>query len=54
MIRQEIKLDFNDTNHDILLFCAFRYALGRMSYVVGTIIDIIIAMSDIIVVKLIK
>jgi hypothetical protein len=28
-------------DEDILLFCAFRYALGRRSYVVGTIAMII-------------
>ena len=27
-----------DVNDEILLFCAFRYALGRRSYVVGTIV----------------
>ena len=27
-----------DVNDEILLFCAFRYALGRHSYVVGTIV----------------
>lgn len=37
----EIYIDFNDCNQDILLFCAFRYALGRQTYVVGTIADII-------------
>ncbi len=36
-----IKLDFNDINQDILLFCAFRYALGR-SYVPSAIERIII------------
>lgn len=43
---QEIQLNFNDVNQDILLFCAFRYALGRMTYVVGSIIDIFIANWD--------
>ena len=28
-----------DVNDEILLFCAFRYALGRHSYVVGTIVQ---------------
>jgi len=37
----EIYIDFEDCNQDILLFCAFRYALGRQTYVVGTIADII-------------
>ena len=37
----EIYIDFEDVNQDILLFCAFRYALGRQTYVVGTIADII-------------
>jgi len=43
MVKPEIKFDFDDVDQDILLFCAFRYALGRRSYVVGTIVDIIIA-----------
>jgi len=38
---EQIKLDFNDVNQDILLFCAFRYALGRQTYVVGAICDIL-------------
>lgn len=42
----EIYIDFNDCNQDILLFCAFRYALGRQTYVVGTIADIIKANWD--------
>jgi len=37
----EIYIDFEDCNQDILLFCAFRYALGRQTYVVGSIADII-------------
>jgi len=28
-----------DVNKRILLSCAFRYALGRQSYVVGSIVD---------------
>lgn len=40
MTRQEIQLDFSDVNQDILLFCAFRYALGRRTYVVGSLVDI--------------
>ena len=31
----------NDVDQDILLFCAFRYALGRQTYVVGSIAEII-------------
>jgi len=31
----------NAVDEDILLFCAFRYALGRKTYVVGTIVDIL-------------
>ena len=42
----EIYIDFGDVNQDILLFCAFRYALGRQTYVVGTIADIIKANWD--------
>lgn len=38
---EQIKIDFNDVNQDILLFCAFRYALGRQTYVVGAICDIL-------------
>ena len=37
-----IKLDFNDIDQDILLFCAFRYALGRRTYVPSVIERIII------------
>jgi|WetSurMetagenome_2_1015567.scaffolds.fasta_scaffold228373_3 hypothetical protein len=37
-----IKLDFSNINHDILLFCAFRYALGRRSYVPSVVEQIII------------
>ena len=37
-----IKLDFSDPNQDILLFCAFRYAIGRRSYVPSVIEQIII------------
>jgi hypothetical protein len=40
MIKKQIKIDFSDVNQDILMFCAFRYALGRMTYVVGAICDI--------------
>ncbi len=43
---KEIKLDFNDVNQDILMVCAFRYALGRRTYVVGTIANIIKANWD--------
>jgi len=37
---KEIQLDFKDVNQDILLFCAFLYALGRQTYVVGSICEI--------------
>jgi hypothetical protein len=37
-----IKLDVNDTDQDILLYCAFRYALGRRTYVPSVIEKIII------------
>jgi hypothetical protein len=37
----QIKLDFSDVNQDILLICAFRYALGRRTYVVGSIAEIL-------------
>lgn len=40
-VTRDIYIDFNDCNQDILLFCAFRYALGRQTYVVGAIADII-------------
>lgn len=30
-------------NDDIVLFCAFRYALGRMTYVVGSVCDKLIS-----------
>ena len=42
----ELYIDFNDCNQDILLFCAFRYALGRQTYVVSTVADIIKANWD--------
>ena len=32
----------NDDDMDILLLCAFRYALGRRTYIVSWIADIII------------
>jgi hypothetical protein len=34
------KINFDD-NEDLILICAFRYALGRRTYVVGTVADII-------------
>lgn len=37
-----------DVDQDILLFCAFRYALGRQTYVVGSIARIIVDNWDII------
>ena len=33
----QVKLDMSDMNQDILLFCAFRYALGRRTYVPSVI-----------------
>ena len=42
----EIYIDFEDVNQSILLICAFRYALGRRTYVVGAIADIIKANWD--------
>ena len=38
---KELTLDFDDVNQDILMVCAFRYALGRQTYVVGSICDIL-------------
>jgi len=46
MKKKEIYIDFNDVNQDILLFCAFRYALGRRTYVVGTLVSILKANWD--------
>ena len=37
-----IKLDFSNISHDILLYCAFRYALGSRSYVPTIVEQIII------------
>ena len=42
----EIYIDFEDVNQSILLVCAFRYALGWQTYVVGSIADIIKANWD--------
>lgn len=36
-----LTLDFNDVDHTIMLFCAFRYALGRQTYVVGSVAGIL-------------
>jgi hypothetical protein len=36
-----MKIDFSDVNQDIVLFCAFRYALGRQTYVVGSVARVI-------------
>ena len=41
MYGKQIQIDFTDVNQDILMFCAFRYALGRKTYVVGAIVDIL-------------
>ncbi|MDD3039035.1 hypothetical protein [Bacteroides sp.] len=35
-------LDCNDVDQHIILFCAFRYALGRQTYVVSTIADAVV------------
>ena len=37
-----IKLDFSNPTHDILLYCGFRYALGRRTYVPTVIEQIVI------------
>lgn len=34
-------IDGNNTDEYIILFCAFRYALGRQTYVVSTVADIL-------------
>ncbi len=36
------------TNYELntLIICAFRYALGRMSYITGTITDLLIKEKD--------
>ena len=39
--KEQLILDFDDVNQDILMVCAFRYALGRRTYVVGSICDIL-------------
>jgi len=32
-------IDFNDVNQDIIFFSAFRYCLGRQTYVVGAMVE---------------
>ncbi len=32
----------DETEKNILLFCAFRYALGRSTYVVGSIVNLLL------------
>ena len=32
-------IDFNDVNQDIVFFAAFRYCLGRQTYVVGSMVE---------------
>ena len=32
-------IDFNDVNQDIIFVSAFRYCLGRQTYVVSTMVD---------------
>lgn len=32
----------NDEDIDLALFCAFRYALGQMSYITGDVSDLLI------------
>jgi hypothetical protein len=39
-------LHLSNLDWDIILFCAFRYALGRRTYVVGTVINAIISEWD--------
>lgn len=39
-----VKLSYADTND--LILCAFRYAMGRRTYIVSTIADIIIKHKD--------
>lgn len=34
---KNIKFDLSNIDKEIMLICAFRYALGRRSYIVGTI-----------------
>ncbi len=36
----------NNFDLDILLFCAFRYALGRMTYIVSTAVELICKYID--------
>jgi hypothetical protein len=40
-------LKFKDQlNEDLILFCAFRYALGRMTYMVSVVVETMIANWD--------
>ncbi len=34
-----MKIDFSDVNQDIVFVSAFRYCLGRQTYVVSTMVD---------------
>ena len=34
-----MKIDFSDVNQDIVFFAAFRYCLGRQTYVVGSMVE---------------
>jgi len=34
-----MKIDFSDVNQDIIFFAAFRYCLGRQTYVVGSMVE---------------
>jgi hypothetical protein len=36
-----MKIDFSDVNQDIVFVSAFRYCLGRQTYVVGSVAKII-------------
>jgi len=36
----------NDREFDVLLFCAFRYALGRKTYIVSDVVDLIIKYKE--------
>ena len=43
---KNLPVDITDIDKEILLICAFRYALGRQSYVVGAICKILIMNWD--------
>lgn len=39
--------NYYNADNDIILFCAFRYALGRMTYVVGTVVEALVKAAPI-------